>query len=202
MKIKLKEVFSIPNILTYLRFVLIPFFVWAYVTAKTPGGYILAAILILLSGFTDVADGFIARHFNMVTDWGKAVDPVADKLTQAAIAFCLVFRFPGMWVLLALFIVKELYMGIASLVLLRKGKKLDGAMWFGKVSTAVFYTVMMILIAYPPMPRVIAYIMMAISSCFLLLSFILYIPQYNRLYNEYKKEKKELKDSDGLKNQQ
>lgn len=190
MKIKLQEVFSIPNLLTYLRFILIPFFVWAYLTASSPGGYILAAILILLSGFTDVADGFIARHFNMVTDWGKAVDPVADKLTQAAIAFCLVFRYPWMWILLTLFIVKELYMGIASLVLLRKGKKLDGAMWFGKVSTAVFYLVMVILIAYPPMPAAIAYGMMALSGCFLLLAFVLYIPQYNRLYREYKAEQK------------
>ena len=174
MKIKLREVFSVPNILTYLRFILIPFFVWVYVTAKAPSDYFLAAVLILLSGFTDVADGFIARHFNMVTDWGKAVDPVADKLTQAAIAFCLVFRFPGMWILLTLFIIKELYMGIASLVLLRKGKKLDGAMWFGKLSTAVFYLVMMVLIAYPPMPEVAAYVMMTVSGCFLLLSFVLY----------------------------
>ena len=192
MKIKLREVFSVPNILTYLRFILIPFFVWVYVTAKAPSDYFLAAVLILLSGFTDVADGFIARHFNMVTDWGKAVDPVADKLTQAAIAFCLVFRFPGMWILLTLFIIKELYMGIASLVLLRKGKKLDGAMWFGKLSTAVFYQVMMVLIAYPPMPEVAAYVMMTVSGCFLLLSFVLYIPQYNRLYREYKEEQKKL----------
>lgn len=192
MKIKLREVFSVPNILTYLRFILIPFFVWVYVTAKAPSDYFLAAVLILLSGFTDVADGFIARRFNMVTDWGKAVDPVADKLTQAAIAFCLVFRFPGMWILLTLFIIKELYMGIAGLVLLRKGKKLDGAKWFGKVSTAVFYLVMMVLIAYPPMPEVAAYVMMTVSGCFLLLSFILYIPQFNRLYKEYKEEKKKL----------
>lgn len=190
MKIKAREIFSIPNLLTYLRFILIPFFVWAYLTATSPSGYFLAAVLILLSGFTDVADGFIARHFNMVTDWGKAVDPVADKLTQAAIAFCLVFRYPWMWILLALFIVKELYMGIASLILLRKGKKLDGAMWFGKASTAVFYLVMIVLIAYPPMPAAIAYTMMAVSGCFLLLAFVLYIPQYNRLYREYKAEQR------------
>ncbi len=192
MKIKLREVFSVPNILTYLRLVLIPFFVWVYVNAKAPSDYFLAALFILLSGFTDIADGFIARHFNMVTDWGKAVDPVADKLTQAAVAFCLVFRFPGMWVLLTLFIIKELYMGIVSLVLLRRGKKLDAAMWFGKVSTAVFYLGTRVLIAYPPMPKVIAYVMMAVSGCFLLLSFVLYIPQYNHLYKEYKEEQKKL----------
>ena len=188
MKVKLRELLSIPNILTYLRLVLIPFFVWTYVIAKTPKDYILPAVLILLSGFTDVADGFIARHFNMITDWGKVVDPIADKLTQAAIAFCLVFRYPGMWILLVLFVVKELYMGIVSLVLLRKGKKLNGAMWFGKASTAVFYLMMMVLIAYPPMPQVIAYVMMAISGCFLLLSFVLYIFQYNRLFREYQEE--------------
>lgn len=191
MKLKPREIFSIPNILTYLRLLLIPFFVWTYLIAKEPLDYLIPAVIILLSGFTDVADGFIARHFNMVTDWGKAIDPIADKLTQAAIAFCLAFRFPGMWLLLGIFVVKELYMGIASLLLLRRGKKLDGAMWFGKVSTAVFYLVMMVLIAYPPMPLPVAYVMMAVSACFLLLSFFLYIPQFNHLFREYKEEQKE-----------
>lgn len=193
MRVKPREIFSIPNILTYIRLILIPFFVWAYVTAEKPQDYFVAAALLLLSGLTDVADGFIARHFHMITEWGKAIDPIADKLTQAAIAFCLVFRYPWMWLLLGLFIVKELYMGIASLMLLRKGKKLNGAMWFGKVSTAVFYLVMIVLIAYPPMPPVIAYIMMAVSAFFLLLSFLLYIPQYNRLFREYREEQELLK---------
>ncbi|MGI5895557.1 MAG: CDP-alcohol phosphatidyltransferase family protein [Oscillospiraceae bacterium] len=188
MKSKLREIFSIPNILTYIRLILIPFFVWAYVTAVKPQDYFIAAALLLLSGLTDVADGFIARHFHMITEWGKAIDPIADKLTQAAIAFCLVFRYPWMWLLLGLFIVKELYMGITSLVLLKKGKRLNGAMWFGKVSTAVFYLVMIILIAYPPMPPVAAYIMMTVSGFFLLLSFLLYIPQYNNLFREYREE--------------
>lgn len=193
LKSKLREAFSIPNILTYIRLILIPFFVWAYVAAENPHDYFLAAILLLLSGLTDVADGFIARHFNMITDWGKAIDPVADKLTQAAIAFCLVFRYPWMWAVLGLFIVKELYMGIVSLILLKKGKKLDGAMWFGKVSTAVFYTVMIVLIAYPPMPELIAHCMMAAAAFFLLLAFLLYIPQYNSLFREYKEEQELLK---------
>lgn len=193
MRVKPREIFSVPNILTYIRLILIPFFVWAYVAAEKPQDYFVAAALLLLSGLTDVADGFIARHFHMITEWGKAVDPIADKLTQAAIAFCLVFRYPWMWLLLGLFIVKELYMGIASLMLLRKGKRLNGAMWFGKVSTAVFYLVMIALIAYPPMPPVIAYIMMAVSAFFLLLSFLLYIPQYNRLFREYREEQELLK---------
>ena len=193
LKSKLREIFSIPNILTYIRLILIPFFVWAYVTAVEPQDYFIAAALLLLSGLTDVADGFIALHFHMITEWGKAIDPIADKLTQAAIAFCLVFRYPWMWLLLGLFIVKELYMGITSLVLLKKGKRLNGAMWFGKVSTAVFYLVMIVLIAYPPMPPVAAYIMMAVSGFFLLLSFLLYIPQYNNLFREYREEQELLK---------
>ena len=188
MRITSREFFSIPNILTYIRLILIPFFVWTYLIAVQPMDYILPAVLILLSGFTDVADGFIARHFNMVTDWGKFVDPVADKLTQASIAFCLAMRFPWMWALLALFVVKELHMAIEGLILIRKGKKLNGASWFGKVSTAVFYSVMMVLIAYPPMPQPIANCMMAVSGFFLLLSFILYGREFAKLHRQIREE--------------
>ena len=73
----------------------------------------------------------------MVTELGKALDPVADKLTHAALALCLAFRYPLMWALLALMAVKEGYMGIMGLYFLKRGKMLDGAMWFGKVCTAL-----------------------------------------------------------------
>ena len=66
--------------------------------------------MIALSGFTDIIDGKIARKFNMVSDVGKVLDPVADKLTQATLVICLTARYPWMWALLALFAVKECLM--------------------------------------------------------------------------------------------
>ena len=80
-----KQILTIPNILSLLRLALIPFIVWSYSIKK----FIASAILIVISGITDVVDGFIARKFNMVSDLGKALDPIADKLTILFILFAI-----------------------------------------------------------------------------------------------------------------
>ena len=168
------QIFSVPNILSMVRLLLIPFFVIAYQTQH----YLIAAFVVLLSGLTDFADGQIARRFHMITDVGKVLDPIADKLTQAAIVFCLAFRYTWMIGLIILFVVKELTMAIFTLLLLRRGKRLNGAHWYGKVSTAVFYLVMFILLIWPSMNMTIANVLIAFSGIFLLLSFILYSRVY------------------------
>lgn len=184
MKLKAKEICSIPNILSYIRLLLIPVFVVLYVGADAPGDYYLAAGVVLLSGLTDLFDGQIARRCNMITELGKALDPIADKLTQAAIVFCLMLRFPGVVFLMVLLVVKELFMGVCGLVLLRRGRKLDGAMWFGKVSTAVFYAVMLLLIALPEIPAAVVNGILVVTGFFLALSFALYIPVFVRMFRE------------------
>ena len=127
-------------------------------------------------------DGYIARKFNQITELGKIVDPVADKLTQMAIIVCLLFQYEYIWILIVLFVVKELFMGINGLILLRKGKRLDGSMWFGKVSTAVFYGATFLLIAFPEMNYSIAAVLMVMTGIFLVLSFVLYIPVFWKLH--------------------
>ena len=119
-----KQIFSIPNLMGYFRILLIPIIVWRYLTADTAGDYFTAAVIIGISGITDFLDGFVARKFHMVTKLGKAVDPIADKLTQGAIVFSLSFRFPLMGVLVVLFVIKEGFMGIMGILMLRKGKML------------------------------------------------------------------------------
>lgn len=182
MKLTAKEIWSIPNILSYIRLLLIPIFVYIYITANSTSDYYVAALIILLSGLTDMLDGLIARKFNQITELGKTIDPIADKLTQAAIVGCLMFRYDYMWILVLLLVVKELFMGINGLILLKKGKKLDGAMWFGKVSTAIFYAAAFILIAFPEISPHYASLLMLITGVFLALSFILYIPEFLKLY--------------------
>ena len=174
MKIKSKDIFNIPNSLSYIRILLIPFFVLVYMNAHDKQGYYLAASIILFSGFTDFLDGFIARRFNQITELGKTLDPIADKLTQAAIVFCLMFKIKWMFLLVILFVVKEIFMGIYSLVLLKKRKKLDGAMWFGKVSTAVFYATMFIIIAFPFIEPMYVNSLMAITGVFLAIACVNY----------------------------
>lgn len=122
MKPTAKEIWSIPNILSYIRLLLIPIFVYIYITANSTSDYYVAALIILLSGLTDMLDGLIARKFNQITELGKTIDPIADKLTQAAIVGCLMFRYDYMWILVLLLVVKELFMGINGLILLKKVK--------------------------------------------------------------------------------
>lgn len=179
-----KQIFSIPNILGYFRILLLPLIVWRYVTADSIAEFHMAAVIIGISGITDFLDGFIARKFNMITNLGKIVDPVADKLTQAAIVFSLSFRFQWLIPVVVLFVIKEGVMGIMGVILLKKGKMLNGAKWFGKVSTAVLYVVMFILILAPNIQEQIANTLIVLSGFLLLMSFILYIPVYKKILSE------------------
>ena len=99
-----KQLFSIPNILGYFRIILIPIIMWNYFHAQTDSDYYFVALLVVISGLTDALDGQIARRFHMVTPLGKALDPIADKLTQGALAVCLMTKYPLMIVLFALFL--------------------------------------------------------------------------------------------------
>ena len=112
-----KERFSIPNLMGYFRLLLIPVFCYLYLAKEA---YHWAAGVVLLSSLTDLFDGMIARKFNMITNLGKALDPIADKLTHGALALCLAFRYPQMWVLFGLMVLKEGYMVVMGLLFFQK----------------------------------------------------------------------------------
>ena len=185
-KFSKKDLWQIPNILCYIRFMLIPVFVVLYIKAEYPKEYLRAAAVVLISGITDFLDGFIARKFDMITELGKLIDPVADKLTQASLIFVLVVKIKWMFLLLILFVVLQLFLLIAGLVMLKKNARLNGAKWFGKVSTTVFYAVMLVLVSYPALDDKIANILMLVCGAFLLLSLIMYIREYILLYRKTK----------------
>ena len=71
----LREMFTIPNILSYFRILLIPLFVYLYFKAETPPEFFRAAVVLGISGFTDLFDGKIARRFNQITELGILLDP-------------------------------------------------------------------------------------------------------------------------------
>lgn len=175
-----KEIFTIPNILCYIRFLLVPLFLYYYMQ----GDYVLSSCIILIGSITDFLDGYIARHYNMVTQLGKAIDPLADKVMQLAIAIALASRYPMMIMLLILFVVKELFQGICCLVGLKKHRRMDGAMWFGKVSTAVFYVLTFALIAFPQMNIALVSICCWITTLFMGFAFIKYIQAFYRLLHD------------------
>ena len=189
MKGKKREALSIPNILSYIRIILVPVFAVLYMSAHTKREYIIAAFVLLLSGITDLTDGFIARRFDMITELGKLLDPAADKLTQATVAVCLAIKINGMGFLLAIFIIKEIIMAAASIVLLSKGGKIDGSQWFGKLATAVFYSIMVLIVAVPGISVPTKIVMIATAAAFMVFSLFNYIPTFFKILKETKSVK-------------
>lgn len=133
---------NVPNVLSAIRILLIPVFVVTFFR----GDLILAMVVLIVSGITDVTDGFIARKFKLETALGKVLDPVADKLTQAAVIVCVTIRHPAILPLLAILVLKEIFMLIGALVLYRKGLRPSPAKWFGKLSSSVLYVAMVLLV--------------------------------------------------------
>lgn len=124
----------IPNALTILRFILIPFIIIYIVKDK----YIEAFIFLTISGLTDVLDGIIARKFNFITNFGKLIDPLADKTTQISILVTLALKdIIPMWILVIVFI-KEFVM-IAGASFLYGKELVVSSKWFGKLATVLFY---------------------------------------------------------------
>ena len=190
LKVRKKDFFTIPNLLCYLRLILLPVFVYMYLIAQEPKDYFWPAIIIGISGITDFFDGYIARKYNQITDLGKILDPVADKLTQGALVICLTSRYHGMWILVAIFILKEGFMGIMGIVMLKhNGHKLDGAMWFGKVSTAILYIVMFVLLFFFTLPLWIVNALITLCATTMIIALLLYIPVFRKMWHLPKKMK-------------
>lgn len=172
--LKKSDWLALPNLLSILRLILIPVFAYYYSKAETQAEYLWAAFIVLFSGFTDYLDGVIARRYDMITDLGKVLDPIADKLTQLAIVVCLILTWDYMWILVALFVVKELSLLVCNILLYRKGEKMDGSLWYGKVATFTFYTCALFLVAFPTMNPNIAYTLMTLTGLALLMAFVMY----------------------------
>lgn len=170
-----KKILTIPNILSFFRLCLIPVIVWLYIGR---GDYFWTLMVLLLSGLTDIVDGIIARKFHMISDFGKALDPIADKLTQMAMLFCLVFRFTYMLIPLALLVVKEVFTGIAALVSIKKTSTVKGAVWHGKLTTVVLYAMMAIHLIWYTIPDAVSLILVGVCVGIMLMSFIMYVMQH------------------------
>lgn len=124
----------IPNILTIIRFIFIPFII----VSIALNNYITAIILFTLSSITDVLDGFIARHFNAISDFGKLMDPLADKCTQLSILLTLALKgIIPVWIFVIL-ILKELIM-ISGASFLYGKNLVVSSKWYGKLTTVLIY---------------------------------------------------------------
>ena len=173
-----KEILTIPNLLSLLRLVLIPVYMTIYLNAATASDYYLSAAILAVSCLTDMIDGKIARHFNMISTIGKILDPFADKATQFTLILCLALKHPVLWYLVGLFVVKEGFQLIAGGIMLRKGRMLDGALISGKICTTVLFISLIILVMLPALPETVILVITILDSVFMFNAFIQYVFAY------------------------
>lgn len=166
-----QRIFTLPNILSFFRLALIPVIIWLYCSRER---YILALLVLLLSAATDVADGMIARRFDLISDFGKILDPIADKLTQLATLGCLLTRYPHMWMPLGFLAVKELFTGIMSLYAVKKSGVVKGADWHGKICTVLLYTAIGLHMLWHNIPLWLSKLQMLLCMTMMCLSWLLY----------------------------
>ena len=176
-----KEILTIPNGMSVFRILLIPLFLWLYVEKGLHYG---GLSVLVLSALSDIFDGIIARKFDMVSDFGKILDPIADKLTQGSLILALTLRYPEIWFLFVIFAVKELTVGIVGLISLKKTDTVGSAQWFGKLTTVIFESCMAFLLLCPTIPPKIADGIFAFCAATLLFSLIMYLLYFLRLIRE------------------
>lgn len=162
---------TVPNALSALRIVIVPFFAVLYLTGHT----IIATVLLVLSGLSDLFDGMIARKFDQVTELGKMLDPLADKLTQGVVAVCLAVKYPVIFPVLAIFVLKELAMLCCAAILLQRKKRPCAAKWYGKVGTVMFYTSVGVIVVMDGIFNVTSSVFQAVSYVLLLVTAVMMI---------------------------
>ena len=184
---------TIPNWLCFLRIALIPVFSVLFIKDH----FLIAAIVMIVAALTDLFDGKIARKYNQVSNLGKILDPIADKLSQMSIVIILLYKF---WdntffkVLLFMFIAKEVLMLVGGALLLAKGLRPVAAEMVGKVATTVFYVFMIVIIAFGgenaavknilPEPVMIAMVIISLICTFAAL--FSYVPGFVKQLKENK----------------
>lgn len=172
---------NVPNALSLVRILLVPVFVGLYM-AHIDGW---AFAVLLLSGLTDLFDGFIARRFNQITDCGKLLDPISDKLTQVAVVVSLATRYPELWPLAGLCFVKETCQAIGGAIMLKRQCEVRGSKWFGKVSTVVFYGSMLSLVLFE-LPDWARWVLVALAGVCMLIAFVGYLRIFIQVSREGK----------------
>lgn len=194
---------TVPNLISVIRIVLIPVFAILFYNGNT----VSAAIILALSGFSDLIDGKIARKYNQVSNLGKILDPIADKMTVFAIAIILYLKFNQSanhslkafaWVFLV-FIIKELVMIVFGAIMILLGLRPCAAEIYGKIATTAFFVVMVFVMCFGPevgafrmfwvMPDKLMMVIVSIAEVLTVVAFLSYLPDVFRQFSSLKKRK-------------
>ena len=173
-----KDILTVPNVLSLFRLLLIPVYVVIYLKATEPVHYYIAGAILAVSCLTDMIDGQIARKFNMISTFGKFLDPLADKLTQFTLIICLAIKYPFLWIIVVLFFIKESFQLIAGIVAFRHGQILKGALWSGKICTTVLFASLILLVLMPQLSQKTVAIISIVDGIFMLIAFADYARTY------------------------
>lgn len=180
-----KEICTIPNLLSLFRLVLIPVYVFIYLNADSAMDYFVAATILAVSCLTDLIDGKIARHFGMISNVGKILDPLADKATQFTLIICLSVKYPVLIGLVILFVIKEGFQLIAGAVNLRKGIMLKGAQLSGKICTTVLFISLIVMVMMPELPYPYVVALTFLDLVFMCISFADYCITYAKRAHKF-----------------
>ena len=181
------EYFSIPNLMGYFRIALVVVYMVLFYRSMSGAPYWPVIATIVISGLTDFFDGKVARKFNMITEWGKILDPIADKMTIGAIILSLSFKYKIITAMVILYILKEGFMAVAGIISIKRGNKIEGAMWYGKVCTFGTYLILIVLLLFPYINIMIVNILVAVNMAIMIFTFANYILYYRNMFKKINK---------------
>ena len=171
---KASDLVTAPNILTYLRFLLVAPFIFFFLNKN----YIAAALCIGFSGLSDCLDGFLARKLDQVTSLGKILDPIADKVTLVSVAVCMVIYMPSLLPIMLVMIGKEFLMLLGGLILLIMKITPPPARWYGKVATVIFYlsvcTIIFLKAAFNITNDMLITVTFIVTAAFMVFALVMY----------------------------
>ena len=176
----------IPNCITVFRIILVFVFMYFF-NSGYDNHNIISGIVFIVAGISDVLDGYLARKFKLQSDFGRLMDPFADKLLQITVAFCIASVEKSlMWVPVVL-ILKELVMILGAARLLKKENIVVSANKFGKISSTLYFLVFMIILFFPDINPQIKQIMCASFIITSVIAFLVYMQNYIQIYKEKNK---------------
>lgn len=181
-----KDLMTIPNAISFFRVILITPFV-AFFVAKM---YVAATITFAISGLSDCFDGLIARKYHMESEFGKIIDPLADKLTLLAAGFCIVLIEPFTLPLMAVMVLKDVLMITGGVLVVKRGIVPPKSAWYGKVGTILFYVsigVIVLMAIFGYTNRVLTLSLLGVTLAIELFSFVNYAIMFVKLMKSAKK---------------
>ncbi len=193
-ELDLKHIFTIPNILSYIRILLIVPFIVLFNEEK----YFWAALCLVFSGLSDCVDGFLARKLNQVTKLGKMLDPIADKLTLIAVGVCICIKEPLVIPVIVIMVTKDLIMVSGASYMVKHGVMPFASEWYGKVATVCFYISVTAIVVFELVMRVSDFsiaslIMLGVTALLMIYSLIRYSMIFRKMMAEAKEKGSEKK---------